>query len=83
MVIDLQQLKDLIQEEVLEPMYHRFLNYEVKPFDRVIPTAENLAAEIWRRLEGRMSGSRVRLAKIRLFETPDLFVDVVREGRRG
>jgi 6-pyruvoyltetrahydropterin/6-carboxytetrahydropterin synthase len=83
MVIDLQQLKDLIQEEVLEPMDHRFLNYEVKPFDRVIPTAENLAAEIWRRLEGRMSGSRVRLAKIRLFETPDLFVDVVREGRRG
>jgi 6-pyruvoyltetrahydropterin/6-carboxytetrahydropterin synthase len=83
MVIDLQQLKDLIQEEVIEPMDHRFLNYEVKPFDRVIPTAENLAAEIWRRLEGRMSGSRVRLAKIRLFETPDLFVDVVREGRRG
>ncbi len=83
MVIDLQQLKDLIQEEVLEPMDHRFLNYEVEPFDRVIPTAENLAAEIWRRLEGRMSGSRVRLAKIRLFETPDLFVDVVREGRRG
>jgi 6-pyruvoyltetrahydropterin/6-carboxytetrahydropterin synthase len=83
MVIDLQQLKDMIQEEVIEPMDHRFLNYEVKPFDSVVPTAENLAREIWRRLEGRMNGSAVRLAKIRLFETPDLFVEVVREGRLG
>ena len=42
MVIDLKLLKDVIQREVVEPMDHRHLNHEVPPFDRVVPTAENL-----------------------------------------
>jgi 6-pyruvoyl-tetrahydropterin synthase len=60
-------------------MDHRFLNHEVKPFDTVIPTTENIAREIWRRLEGRVSKLNGRLAKVRLFETPDLYVDIARE----
>ncbi|MBV9613781.1 MAG: 6-carboxytetrahydropterin synthase [Acidobacteriaceae bacterium] len=79
MVIDLKDLKDVIDEEIVAPMDHRFLNFEVEPFDRVIPTAENVATEIWRRLEHRLGAASVRLAKVRLFETPDLYVDVTRE----
>lgn len=79
MVIDLKELKDILEQEVVGPMDHRFLNYEVPPFDSVIPTAENLANEIWRRLDGRVSGESTRLARVRLFEGPDLYVDVSRE----
>jgi 6-pyruvoyltetrahydropterin/6-carboxytetrahydropterin synthase len=85
MVIDLKRLKEILEEEVVAPMDHRFLNYEVKPFDTVVPTAENVAGEIWRRLERRISGpgaaQGIALAKVRLFETRDLYVDVVREER--
>ncbi|MGH9584512.1 MAG: 6-pyruvoyl trahydropterin synthase family protein [Bryobacteraceae bacterium] len=81
MVIDLKRLNDIIEEEIVDPMDHRFLNYEVKPFDTVIPTTENIAGEIWRRLEKRIPGPAITLARVRLFETPDLYVDVVREER--
>lgn len=74
MVFDLKRLKEILNEEVVEPMDHRFLNREVPPFDRVTPTAENIAAEIWRRLEPRFDGG-IRLHSVRLYETEDLFVD--------
>lgn len=75
MVVDLKLLKDVIQREVVEPMDHRHLNYEVPPFDRVIPTAENLVQEIWRRLDKHLQFDNARLHAIRLYETEDLCVD--------
>jgi 6-pyruvoyltetrahydropterin/6-carboxytetrahydropterin synthase len=80
MVMDLRQLKEIIAREVVDPMDHRFLNYEVPPFDTVVPTAENVAREIWRRLEPRLETAKTELARVRLFETPDLYVDIVRPG---
>lgn len=76
MVIDLKDLKQILEDEIVTPMDHRFLNFEVPPFDRVIPTAENIAAEIWKRVEPRIQGTRARLARVRLFETNDLYVDI-------
>lgn len=75
MVMDLKELKDILNREVLEPFDHRFLNREVPPFDRVIPTAENIAIEIWRRLETAVKRDTSRLHAVRLWETPDLYVD--------
>ena len=74
MVFDLKALKDVLNREVVDPMDHRFLNYEVAPFDKVVPTVENVAIEIWRRLAPHFSGN-VRLKNVRLFETEDLYVD--------
>jgi 6-pyruvoyltetrahydropterin/6-carboxytetrahydropterin synthase len=81
MVFDLKRLKDIINEAVVAPMDHRFLNYEVPPFDRVVPTAENLAVEIWNRLLPHFGNERTQLHRVRLFETEDLFVDY--EGGLG
>jgi len=81
MIIDLRVLKDLMETAVIQPMDHRFLNREVSPFDRVIPTTENIALEIWRRLEQPLANDHTRLANVRLYETPDLFVDVAADGR--
>jgi len=75
MVYDLKQLKQVLNQEVVEPMDHRFLNYEVPPFDRVVPTTENLAAEIWRRLKPHFSSGAARLHQVRVYENEDLFVD--------
>jgi 6-pyruvoyltetrahydropterin/6-carboxytetrahydropterin synthase len=75
MVLDLKELKEILNREVVEPYDHRFLNYEVPPFDRVVPTAENIVRDIWRRLEPRLSSQSHRLHSIRLYETADLYVD--------
>lgn len=75
MVFDLKRLKDILNREVVEPMDHRFLNYEVPPFDRLVPTPENIAGEIWRRLQPHFPLEGPRLSNIRLYETDDLFVD--------
>ncbi|HLG98813.1 MAG TPA: 6-carboxytetrahydropterin synthase [Bryobacteraceae bacterium] len=75
MIFDLKRLKEIIQQQVIEPMDHRFLNYEVPPFDTMVPTAENLAAEIWRRLAPYFQQERARLHNVRLYETEDLYVD--------
>jgi 6-pyruvoyltetrahydropterin/6-carboxytetrahydropterin synthase len=86
MVFDLKKLKDLIQQTVLDPMDHRFLNHEVPPFDKIVPTTENVAVEIWRRLEphfetGRAGSNQVKLNNVRLYETEDLYVDYAGEAR--
>jgi 6-pyruvoyltetrahydropterin/6-carboxytetrahydropterin synthase len=75
MVLDLKELKEILDREVVGPYDHRFLNYEVPPFDRVVPTAENVARDIWERLEARVSGAGRRLRAVRVHETPDLYVD--------
>src|SRR3954452_6095327 len=80
MIMDLKELKQILEEEIVEPMDHRFLNHEVKPFDRIVPTAENVAAELWRRMDERLRNPEARLFRVRLFETADLYVDVIREG---
>lgn len=75
MVLDLKLLKEILQQAVVDPYDHRFLNREVPPFDRVIPTAENIAVDIWNRLQPHFNGTRGRLHNVRVYETPDLFVD--------
>ena len=75
MVFDLKELKDILTHEIVAPYDHRFLNYEVPPFDREIPSTENIARDIWRRLEPKLSGETRRLHAVRVYETPDLYVD--------
>jgi 6-pyruvoyltetrahydropterin/6-carboxytetrahydropterin synthase len=77
MVLDLKQLKEILHREVVARFDHRFLNHEVAPFDRLVPTPENIAVEIWRRLAPHFSsnGAGPRLHNVRLYETDDLFVD--------
>src|SRR5260370_21035579 len=75
MVLDLKELKEILTRHVVEPYDHRFLNYEVPPFDREVPTTENIALDIWRRLEPLLSDGGRKLHAVRVYETPDLYVD--------
>jgi 6-pyruvoyltetrahydropterin/6-carboxytetrahydropterin synthase len=75
MVLDLKELKEILTREIVEPYDHRFLNYEVPPFDREVPTTENIARDIWRRLEPRLNTAAHQLHNVRVWETSDLYVD--------
>ena len=77
-VVDLQELKHIMNREVLDALDHRHLNHEVPEFARQIPTSENLAIAIWNRLQPRLAVAR--LHRIRLYETHDLFVDYFGEA---
>src|SRR2546423_1796349 len=75
MVLDLKELKEVLNREIVAPYDHRFLNYEVPPFDRVVPTPENIARDIWQRLEPCLSDQQRHLHSVRVYETADLYVD--------
>ena len=75
MVLDLKELKLILTRHVVDVYDHRFLNYEVPPFERVVPTPENIARDIWRRLEPHLNSGRGRLRTVRVYETPDFYVD--------
>ena len=66
-VMDLKGLKRLLEKEVLTDVDHANLNVDVDWMAGLIPTTENLAVAIWRRLEGGLAG--VRLLSVRLWET--------------
>ena len=72
-VVDLKELKDVLEREVVSVYDHRHLNLEVAEFARRLPTVENLAISIWERLEGKVP--RSRLHRVRVYEREDLFAD--------
>ncbi len=72
-VIDLKDLKEILSREVLDVMDHRFLNREVSEFAKAIPTTENIAIAIWNRVGPKLNIAQ--LHRVRVYETPDLFVD--------
>ncbi|HEY6385620.1 MAG TPA: 6-carboxytetrahydropterin synthase, partial [Candidatus Acidoferrum sp.] len=81
MVLDLKELKEILQHEVTDRMDHRFLNYEVPELSGQIPTCENIARVIWQLLDPKIK--RGKLHRVRLYETPDLFADCCRSGSEG
>jgi 6-pyruvoyltetrahydropterin/6-carboxytetrahydropterin synthase len=72
-VVDLKQLKDIMEQEVVGVFDHRHLNLEIPEFATAVPTTENIAIAAWDRLEGKIPNSK--LYRVRVYETPDLFAD--------
>jgi 6-pyruvoyltetrahydropterin/6-carboxytetrahydropterin synthase len=76
MILDLKRLKDILEDKVLSVYDHRLLNREVEPFDRIVPTVENIAVDIWRRIKSHIDPTgRARLYSVRVHETNELFVE--------
>ena len=72
-VVDLKQLKEVMNREVIEAMDHRYLNKEVPEFKDQIPTTENIAIAAWKRLEQKLKFAK--LHRVRVYETPELWAD--------
>jgi 6-pyruvoyltetrahydropterin/6-carboxytetrahydropterin synthase len=72
MVIDLGELKRIVQDAVIERFDHADLNADPLFRDR-IPTTENIALVVWELLAPKLGPDR--LARVRVWEDPTLFVD--------
>jgi 6-pyruvoyltetrahydropterin/6-carboxytetrahydropterin synthase len=72
-VVDLKQLKDIMNREVVDALDHRYLNKEVPEFATQIPTTENIAIAVWKRLRDKLNVAK--LHRVRIYETPDLWAD--------
>jgi 6-pyruvoyltetrahydropterin/6-carboxytetrahydropterin synthase len=68
-VVDFATIKEAVERDVIAAYDHQYLN---DLFDN--PTAELIAAEIWKRVEG----ADLAVSRIRLWETPDSYVEIVR-----
>ena len=73
-VMNLRELKELLEERVLTDVDHRNLNLEVGWLDNIIPSTENVAVAIWDRLVDSLPDG-ARLVKVALHETPRHFVE--------
>jgi 6-pyruvoyltetrahydropterin/6-carboxytetrahydropterin synthase len=83
MLADFTALKKALRD-TCEPMDHVFLN-EMKPFDTVNPTAENMAVYIAEKLQeviGGGDGNPVEVAEVKVWET-DIQSATYRPARRG
>jgi 6-pyruvoyltetrahydropterin/6-carboxytetrahydropterin synthase len=74
-IINLKELSRTMKELVIEPLDHKNLNLDV-PFMRgVLASTENLVIEIWKILENPIREAGGELAKIKLIETENNFVE--------
>lgn len=71
-VMNLSDLKLIIEKEIIQECDHKNLNCDVKWLKNIIPTAENLVIAFWDRLKKILLK---KLYKIRLFETENNIVE--------
>ena len=74
MVIDFGDLKQIVNEEIIDKVDHKLLN-EVFPFRT---TSENMARHFYGLMEKRLSPQGVSVEKITLWESPTSCVEVGR-----
>lgn len=72
-VMNLDDLKHIIFEEVEEYLDHKNLNLEVKEFEHLNPTVENISVVIWQRIRKKLADHLA--LKVTLYETPRNFVE--------
>lgn len=72
-VIDLKTLSDIIQDNVLERFDHKNLNLDVKEFENLNPTAENIVITIYNILRQKINDTLD--LQVRLYETPRNFAE--------
>lgn len=74
-VMDLKRLSAIIKEEVTSKIDHKNMNLDIPFMQGIIPTTENLIQKIWQLLELPIAKEGATLAKIRLEETENNFVE--------
>jgi 6-pyruvoyltetrahydropterin/6-carboxytetrahydropterin synthase len=68
-VMNLEKLKRIIQEKVIDKVDHKNLNIDVDFMQGRIATTENLAVAIWNELNPEIEKNGIRLHCIKLQET--------------
>lgn len=74
-VINLKDLSVLLKREVVEPLDHKNLNLDVPFLKGMLASTENIAIQIWERIEGPIAEAGGELVKIKLIETENNYVE--------
>lgn len=80
MVVDFKAIKTAAKA-VTDELDHRYLN-EIPPFDEQNPTAENMAAYLYRRIGEQLNDDRVKVRAVILWETERACVRYTEEEER-
>lgn len=71
MIVDLDALNKVIDQYVVEPFDHTFLNKDIPYFAKIVPTAENIAIRIRELLQQPIQEIGAKLYKVKLIESPN------------
>ncbi|MGL5082032.1 MAG: 6-carboxytetrahydropterin synthase [Microcoleaceae cyanobacterium] len=71
MIVDLAALQQVIDDVVVEPFDHTFLNKDIAYFAEVVPTAENIAVHIRDLLQAPIYNLGATLYRVKLIESPN------------
>ena len=74
-VMNLKTLSEIINTHVIESLDHKNLNLDVSYLTGIMASTENLAIAIWDQLANEISKNGGELAKIKLIETENNFVE--------
>src|SRR6202047_113428 len=58
-VVDLKDVKEILEREVVSVYDHRHLNLEVPEFRTALPTTENIAIAVWNRLDKKIPHAKL------------------------
>jgi 6-pyruvoyltetrahydropterin/6-carboxytetrahydropterin synthase len=76
MLVDLVALQKAVDDYVVEPFDHTFLNKDIPYFAEVVPTAENIAVHIRDLLQHPIAQLGAQLHKVKLIESPNNSAEV-------
>ncbi len=71
MIVDLVDFQKIVDDYVVEPFDHTFLNKDISYFAEVVPTAENIAVHIRDLLLQPIRAIGAELHKVKLIESPN------------
>jgi 6-pyruvoyltetrahydropterin/6-carboxytetrahydropterin synthase len=74
-VMNLKTLSEIINTHVIESLDHKNLNLDVSYLTGIMASTENLAIAIWDQLANEIAKNGGELAKIKLIETENNFVE--------
>ncbi|MDB9313297.1 6-carboxytetrahydropterin synthase [Spirulina sp. CS-785/01] len=81
MLVDLGEFQTVVEDLIVEPLDHTFLNKDIAYFGQVVPTAENIALYIAQTLQSPLAELGVELDKVKLIESPNNSAEIY--CRRG
>lgn len=76
-VMNLDELRKIIEVEVEDYLDHKNLNIDIEEFKNVNPSAENIVILVWNKIRAKLS-KELEL-KVTLYETPRNFVEYAGE----
>lgn len=80
-VMDLKDLRSILEEKVISLVDHRNLNLDVPFMAGKLTSSENFAVAIWEQIEEPIRAANRKLFAVKLFETERNFVEY--RGEKG